>query len=98
MDEDNEYEVEGILDSRISRKKLQYRAKWVGYENDPDWYDASNFKNSSHRLHDFHAANPAQPGPPARLWRWTQCWEEDIDADHPNDNKPKRLHTNGAVL
>ncbi|KAH8693333.1 hypothetical protein GQ44DRAFT_586135, partial [Phaeosphaeriaceae sp. PMI808] len=64
-----------ILASCISRRKLQYRAKWVGHGNDPVWYNASNFKNSPYRLREFHAANPTQPVPPARLWRWTQCWE-----------------------
>jgi len=89
-DEDNEYEVERILESRINRRKLQYRTKWVGYGKDPEWYDASNFKNSPYRLHDFHATNPTQPGPPERLWKWTQCWEEDRDAeDHNDDNKAR---------
>jgi hypothetical protein len=34
-DEDDEYEVEKILNARISRKKLQYRVKWLEYKDDP---------------------------------------------------------------
>jgi hypothetical protein len=73
---EEEYEVEEILEARIVQRKLQYRAKWVGYGDDPVWYGASNFKNSPHRLHDFHAANPTQAGPPKRLRKWIQSWEE----------------------
>lgn len=92
--EDIEYEVDEIIKARVRRKKLQYRAKWVGYDDDPEWYDASNFKNSPYKLRDFHLANPTLPGPPRRLGKWLQCWEEDRDADdHPDDSKPERLHT-----
>lgn len=88
-DDDDEYEVERILDSRVNRGQLQYRAKWLGYENDPVWYPAENFKNSPHKLRDFHTANLVRPGPPNRLEVWLQCWEEGREADdHPNDNKP----------
>lgn len=69
-DEDDEYEVEEILEARIYRRKLQYRVKWLGYEDDPEWYGASNFKNSPHKLRDFYTANPTRPGPLKRLGRW----------------------------
>ena len=72
--EDDEYEVEKIVNVRLRGKTLQYRAKWLGYEEDLTWYDASNFKNSPHRLRDFHAANPSEPGPPCRLVDWIDCW------------------------
>jgi hypothetical protein len=89
-DEDNEYEVEEILDACVNRRKLQYRVKWLGYEDDLEWYDASNFKNSPYKLRGFHMANPLRPGPPKRLGMWVQCWEEESDAnDHPDDNKPE---------
>jgi hypothetical protein len=87
--DDDEYEVEQILAARVYRRKLQYRVKWLGYEDDPAWYDASNFKNSPRKLCEFHTANPTRPGPPERLNVWLQCWEEDRDADdHSNNNKP----------
>ena len=98
-EEDDEYEVEKILDARVNRGKLQYRVKWLGYEDDREWYDASNFKNSPHMLRGFHTANPTRPGPPKRLGRWVQCWEEDRDVDdHPDDNKPARSYTRGEAL
>jgi hypothetical protein len=91
-EDNNEYEVERILEVRSFRGALQYRAEWVGYEHDTNWYNASNFKSSPYRLRDFHTLNPTRPGPPERLDWWVQCWEKDIDADdHPRDNMPKQI-------
>lgn len=89
-DKYEEYEVEGILDSRLYCGKIQYQAKWAGYEEDLKWYNASNFKNSPHRLWDFHEANPSHPGPPKKLEDWIRCWE--IACDHPDDDEPKKLN------
>lgn len=62
-DEEEEYEVEQILEARILWGKLKFRVKWVGYDEDPKWYNAANFKNSPHKLCNFHENNAAQPGP-----------------------------------
>jgi hypothetical protein len=98
MDVCDEYEVEEILKSRIYYRKLQYRVKWVGYADDLEWYDASNFKNSPYKLYGFHLANPICPGPSKRQDVWIQCWEEDRDLDeHPDDNKPKRSCRRGEI-
>ncbi|KAI1669653.1 Chromo domain containing protein [Pyrenophora tritici-repentis] len=97
--DDDEYEVEQILAARVYRRKLQYRVKWLGYEDDPAWYDTSNFKNSPRKLREFHTANPSRPGPPARLNVWLQCWEEDRDTDdHSDDNKPQRSYAGRGTL
>jgi transposase InsO family protein len=37
---EEEWEVEKILNSRVSRKVLQYQASWIGYDPDPTWYPA----------------------------------------------------------
>ncbi|CAI6342310.1 unnamed protein product [Periconia digitata] len=88
-EEEEEYEVEKILEARILWRKLKYRVKWVGYDDDQKWYNAANFKNSPHKLYNFHKDNPAKPGPSQRLKYWMNCWKEDRDAeDHPDDNKP----------
>ena len=72
-DKDDEYKVEEILDAGVNRRKLQYRVKWLRYKDDLQWYDASNFKNSPHKLRSFHTASPTRPGPPKMLERWLQC-------------------------
>jgi hypothetical protein len=48
--DDNEYEVQSILEARMSDQKLQYRVKWLGFKYDRTWYNAGNFKNSPYKL------------------------------------------------
>lgn len=76
---DIEYEVEYLLASRMSRRRLQYRAKWKGYDDDPEWYDAEHFKHSPHLIRKFHEEYPDMPGPPRNLNAWIRAWEEEDD-------------------
>ena len=62
-----EWEVRGIIASRIYRNKLQYRADWKGYNADKAFYDAKGFKECSYKLRQFHRDNPHAAGPPKRL-------------------------------
>jgi hypothetical protein len=64
---ENEWEVEKVLAVRQRRGKLQYRIQWLGFDEDPDWYPASNIKNAPHKLRDFYIAHLDRPGPPKRL-------------------------------
>ena len=77
---DIEYEVEHLA-SRLSRRKLQYRAKWKGYDDDPEWYDAQLFEHSPHLIRKFHEEYFDLPGPPRELDAWIRAWEEDDDDD-----------------
>jgi transposase InsO family protein len=92
--DDEEWEVQDIIAVRKKRRTLEYRAKWVGFDDDPEWYPASDFKYSPHKLRDFHLQYQDQPGPPAKLPQWLQCWEhgkdsyEDLD---DNTEMPERL-------
>ena len=84
---DTEWEVEELLAVKRVKNQLQYRVKWVGYDEDLDWYPASNLKYSPHKLRDFHLANPKRPGPPKQLNQWLKAWEDgqddydDLDSD-----------------
>ena len=57
LDDELEYEVEKILDSRISRRKLQYLVKWKGYNDSHNqwipWYNlqADDLIDEYHRTH-----------------------------------------------
>jgi hypothetical protein len=62
--------VEDILAVKKVRNILKYRASWVGYNEDLEWYPASDFKYSPHKLRDFHLAHPDLLGPPCRLNEW----------------------------
>ncbi|CAJ0940723.1 unnamed protein product [Ranitomeya imitator] len=57
-----EYVVEKILDSRISRRKLQYLVKWKGYgQEDNSWVFASDV-HAADLVRAFHLARPDRPG------------------------------------
>jgi hypothetical protein len=85
---EQEWEVEEFLTSRIHRGKLEYRVKWTGHDEDPQWYPARNFKGSPHELRTFHDRYPGQPGPPRRLPEWLRAWEGgDELPDVPDDDK-----------
>jgi hypothetical protein len=66
IDEDLEFEVSAILDSRKRRNRLEYLVEWAGYENTPEhrtWEPAANVANASDYLRDFHRRYPHKPKP-----------------------------------
>ena len=67
INNEEEWEVEDILDARSYRGKLQYRVKWVGWDEDREWYDAIGFDNSPKIVENFHFRYPDKPksGKPA---------------------------------
>jgi hypothetical protein len=77
--DDSEWEIQDILAVKKDRNRLKYRASWVGFDEDPDWYPASDFKYSPHKLRDFHLAHPDLPGPPQKLNEWIKQWEDGVD-------------------
>jgi hypothetical protein len=84
-----EFPVDAILASRTHYGKLQYQARWVGWDPDPEWYPASDFKGATAKLRQYHDENPGQAGPPVRLQAWADEAENDLDpVDHPDDEKP----------
>ena len=89
IDSEEEWEVQEVLASRLTRGKLYYRISWVGHDNDLTWYPASDIKYSPAKLREFHLQNPDQPGPPRKLESWQKAWEDgredydDLDDDLP---------------
>ena len=76
------------MTSRLHYGELQYKVQWLGWDKDPTWYPAENFKNSPHKLRQYHEHNPNTPGPPIRLEQWRRAFEEDRqDEEHADDNK-----------
>ena len=64
VDEEEEYEVEEILDSRIYRRKFQYLVKWKGYsETENSWEPVANVENAKRAIANFHKKHPAAPRP-----------------------------------
>jgi transposase InsO family protein len=84
-----EWEVDHIVATKLVRNTLKYQASWVGHDPDPQWYPASNFIGSPHKIRDFHERFPKAPGPPRRLSEWIAAWESGREvADHLEDNRP----------
>ena len=68
---------------RKMRGKLQYRIKWLGFDDDSVWYPASDLTNAFHKFKDYHITNLSKPGPPKQLQAWIRQWENN---EKINDN------------
>jgi hypothetical protein len=54
-DEEKEYEIDDILNSRYHYEKLQYRVIWIDHSSDRAWYSEKEFqKHSKELLNDYH--------------------------------------------
>ena len=56
-----EWELDDILDSRKRYRKVQYKVKWKGIDEDLTWYDAEGSENAKEVMEDFHQRNPNKP-------------------------------------
>ena len=69
--------------------KLQYCMKWLGYDEDLNWYPASDFWNYAMKVQLFHHHKPQALGPPKCLIQWLEAAEndeflyDDLDDDLP---------------
>jgi len=63
IEEEPEYELEQIIDSRLHYGKLQSWAKWTGYppEHDKLWYPCEDFENAGIAKQQFHQKYPTKP-------------------------------------
>jgi transposase InsO family protein len=83
---DDEWEVDTIKAVRLYRKKLQYQVNWTGYDYDPNWYPAQNFKGSPDKIRQFHDRYPNRPGPPRHLTDWLEKWATDEEPENRIDD------------
>ena len=60
--------------------------KWLGYDDDLEWYPASDVKYALHKVRDFYKANPTKPKPPRRLDDWLRLWELGEETYDYDDN------------
>jgi hypothetical protein len=61
INSEEEYEVEEIVSSKTDRGRLMYQAQWRGWDPDPEWYPASNFKNAAMNSKSTMTATRRQP-------------------------------------
>jgi hypothetical protein len=69
IDDDIEYEIAEILDSKIDNRrkcKLLYYVRWAGYEGTDEensWLPANELDHAQEIVSDFHTRYPNKPGP-----------------------------------
>ena len=61
INNEKEWEVEDILNAKSHQDKLQYHIKWVGWDEDREWYDVTGFKNSPEIVDDPSSCYPNKP-------------------------------------
>jgi len=55
INDEDEWKIDDILNSRWYWRRLQYRVKWKSYDNDLNWYNADDeFMNAQEMIDDFH--------------------------------------------
>ncbi len=56
INDEDEWKIDDILNSRRYRRRLQYRVKWKNYDNNLNWYNADDdeFMNAQEMIDDFH--------------------------------------------
>lgn len=89
INDNEEWEVDHVVASRVHYGKLEYQVQWRGWDPDPTWWPARDFKNAATRIKEFHDENPTAPGPPVRLQAWLQAAAEDkFLEDDDDDDRP----------
>lgn len=62
VDNEQEYLVEHILDSRVRRNRLEYLVSWEGYTAEHNsWEPANYLSNAPAKVNEFHQQNPDRP-------------------------------------
>ena len=63
VNDKEEWEVDNILDIKRGRggKKMLFRVKWKGYNDDKAWYNAINFDYAKEIVDNFYKQNPTKP-------------------------------------
>ncbi|MBW0519099.1 hypothetical protein O181_058814 [Austropuccinia psidii MF-1] len=66
IEEEEDWEVSQVLDTKLKRRKLWYLVEWKGFSQDPErstWEPAENLKNCPDLVKYFHSLYPDKPGP-----------------------------------
>lgn len=59
--DEEEFEVEGILDSQLRDSELHYLIRWSGYGPESDSWEPVNNLSCPDKLEEFHRKNPDRP-------------------------------------
>jgi len=79
LPEQDEWEIEQILGSKLVNSTLRYRIKWVGADEDLEWYPCADAMYAPHMIKAFHLRHPAAKGPPRALPQWLKAYNAGTD-------------------
>lgn len=89
LPEQEEWEIQEIIGSKIVNSSLKYRIKWTGADEDLEWYPCSDAMTAPHMVKEFHLKYPDAKGPPRALQQWLDAYNAGIDDyTHLDDNRP----------
>ena len=66
-EEPDVYDVERILDSRISKKKTEYLVKWLDWDDIHNTWEPEANLSCPEKLAEYHRRNPDRPTPPREV-------------------------------
>lgn len=89
LPEQDEWEIEDIVGSKMINSNLHYQIKWLGADEDLTWYRCSDAMTAPHILKAFHLKHPQAKGPPRALLKWLDAYNAGVD-DYSDleDDKP----------
>ena len=67
IDDEQEWEVEEIVDSKIVYRNLKHLVRWVGHD-ELTWKPANLLINALLLVRHFHKQYPAKPKPDFAIW------------------------------
>ena len=82
VNDEKEWEVERILDSRTYHGALQYKVKWKGIDIDNEWCHArgGEFEHCQDLINEFHRQYPNKPREAIPIRRGRQQGQQSIPA------------------
>ena len=61
VNDKEEWEVDNIIDAKKYGRRILFRVKWKGYDEDKQWYPSTNFENALEIVDNFYNQNPSKP-------------------------------------
>ena len=61
VNDEEEWEVDNILNAKKHGRRVLFRVKWKGYDEDKQWYPSANFNNAPEIVEDFYRRHPTKP-------------------------------------
>ena len=75
-----------ILASKVEYGVLKYKADQEGFNLDNIYYVAAGFKNTPHKLQQYHNLNPDTTSPPVHLTAQLDAYKKDKEVEDQEDN------------